>query len=536
MPDNGAGSSWPTSSESPQVPLGGRGAPAPGKKVLLIFIAFVAGAAVMIIELAAHRILAPWFGNSLFTWTALIGVILLALSLGYYAGGWLADLRCDYHTLSHLLAVSAGAVFLIPLGHRLVGKSLQAADTMLGPVLASTLLFAVPGCLLGSLSPYIIRLVSLLSGDRHIGLSAGTIFMFSTWGSVIGTFGAGFFLIPHLQLDQIFIMLGGLIMILAALGYLLLARAYTGRLSVTFTVVNLVLCLSAALLQPEKDATVIYDKNNFYHRIRVFQTDTNQGDQMLSLYLDTTFQGAQYVRSPEIPSRYQRYGALSRIFCPRLEQAAFLGGGALAMPEAMIRCHPHVKVDVVEIDPEVLEVGSRFFRSAEYPQLTMIAEDARRYLRLTDKRYDLIFGDVYHGVRHIPPHLVTKEFFSLVKDRLRDQGVFMLNLIGTIQGNNSVLFKSTLNTIASVFKQTYVFAIDPDKLQQVQNIIIVARNHDPPLSIPDIQLSDSDPLTRPLLSHYIRQEKYDLAGAYLITDDHNPLEYLTAKSLYFTDN
>ena len=149
----------------------------------------------MIIELAAHRILAPWFGNTLYTWTGLIGVMLIALSFGYYAGGWLADIRCDYKILANLLAVSSGAILLIPLINDLISRSLQNADVLLGPVLASILLFALPGCLLGSISPYIIRLVSLLSCDRHIGLSTGTIFMFSTLGSVVGTFGAGFFLI-----------------------------------------------------------------------------------------------------------------------------------------------------------------------------------------------------------------------------------------------------------------------------------------------------------------------------------------------------
>jgi spermidine synthase len=498
--------------------------------------AFISGAAVMIIELAANRILVPWFGNTLFTWTGLIGVILIALSLGYYAGGVLADLRCNYATLSYLLALSAGSIFLIPLCHRLVGNYFQEADAMLGPILASILLFTVPGVMLGALSPYIIRLVSLLSGDRHIGLSAGTIFMFSTLGSVIGTFSAGFWLIPRLHLDTIFIIIGSLMLAMAIAGNLCMAKMSNKPLFVSLCMVIILLLTLAVVIEPERDTTVLYDEVNFYHRIRVLQKDVADGDRMISLYLDTTFQGAQYEQSKQIPSIYQRFWALSRIFSPHQERALFLGGGALVMPEAMIRSHPTIKVEVIEIDPQLIEVGRRFFRIDEYPQLTMIADDARRYLRLADKKYDLIFGDVYHGVRNVPAHLLTKEFFRLVKERLNEGGVFMMNLIGTIAGENSLLFKSTIHTINSVFQQTYIFAIEPGNLEQVQNIIIVATNNDTGLNLADRENFDENPLTRPLWSHYVSKDRYDLVGAYLITDYRNPLEYLTAKSVYLTKN
>jgi spermidine synthase len=535
--DSAAGDSWQNSLKSPPLPPGEDVQRDPGKRVLLILIAFIAGAAVMIIELAANRVLAPWFGNTLFTWTGLIGVILIALSLGYYAGGWLADRRCDYAVLSHLLAVSSATIFLIPLIHLSVGKYLQNADPMLGPILGSTFLFALPGCLLGSLSPYIIRLVSLLSADRHIGLSTGTIFMFSTLGSVIGTFGAGFFLVPQVQLDKIFVIIGFLIMALSVAGYLILyeTKGKSVPLLLLF-IVNGLLLTTYAVMEPEKDATVIYDKNNFYHRIRVYQKEVKNGDKLISLYLDTTFQGARYERSEQIPSRYQRYWALTRVFCPHLERAAFLGAGAFTMPEALLNSHPRADVEVIEIDPQLLEVGKIFFRIDAYPQMKIIFDDARRFLRLTEKKYDLIFGDVYHGVRNVPAHLVTKEFFTLVKSRLQERGVFMMNLIGTIRGENSLLFKSTLNTINFVFKQTYVFVIDLNKLEEVQNIIIVAMDNDAGISLLENQQSSHDQLISSLLSNYVSKDKYDLSGAYLITDNYNPLEYLVARSIYFSDN
>jgi spermidine synthase len=508
-----------------------------GKRLILILIAFFAGAAVMIIEIAANRVLAPWFGNTIFTWTGLIGVILLALSVGYYVGGRLADYRCDDITLSHLLALSSMTILLIPLFHLTVGKYLQNADSILGPILASALLFALPGFLLGTLSPYIIRLVSLQSSDRHIGLSTGTIFMFSTLGGVIGTFSAGFFLVPRIQLHNVFVFVAFTMMALSMIGYLFHLNQNESLLSLLLLfIVNILLLTSYTIIRPTNDPSVIYDQNTFYHRIRVYQKEVDKGDKMISLYLDTAFEGARYERSQQIPSKYQRYWELSRIFSPQLERAAFLGAGAFVMPEALIRSRSTVKVDVIEVDPQLIEVGRRFFKIDEYPQMHIIIDDARRYLRLTKNKYDLIFADVYHGFRTVPAHLITKEFFSLIKDRLNDRGVFMMNLIGSVHGYNSLLFKSILNTINTSFNQTYVFAIDPNKLNKLQNIIIVALDNNTTFSPTEIQKPGNIALTSSLLSHYISKDKYDLSGAYVFTDNYNPVEYLTAKSIYFKDN
>ena len=112
----------------------------------------------------------------------------------------------------------------------------------------------------------------------------------------------------------------------------------------------------------------------------------------------------------------------------------------------------------------------------------------------------------------------------------------MMNLIGSVHGYNSLLFKSILNTINTSFNQTYVFAIDPNKLNKLQNIIIVALDNNTTFSPTEIQKPGNIALTSSLLSHYISKDKYDLSGAYVFTDNYNPVEYLTAKSIYFKDN
>ncbi|MHB9072662.1 MAG: spermidine synthase [Desulfobaccales bacterium] len=507
------------------------------KRIMLIIIAFVSGALIMIIELAANRVLAPWFGNSLFTWTGLIGVILIAMSVGYYLGGWLADQKSDYLTLSHILAASSVSILLIPLLQLALGNSMTDTDVMLGPVLASVLLFALPGCLLGSVSPYVIRLTSLLSSDKHIGLSAGTIFMYSTLGSVVGTFSAGFILIPQTQLSTIFIASSLLMMFLSISGYLILsADKKLLHISVLVSLITLLSALSI-IIKPGIDKGVIYDKTTFYHRIKVFQKATNDRDIMTSLYLDTAFQGAQYDRSSQLPSKYQRYWELSKIFCSDVKHAAFLGAGAFGMPEALIKSYPEAKVDVVEIDPKIVEVGSLFFKTNNYPQLNIIINDARRYLLFTKNHYDLIFSDVFNGLRYVPTHLLSKEFFLLIKSRLDDRGVFMMNLIGTLHGRNSIIFNATLKTINSVFGRSYVFVINPKELDSIQNIIIIATNYDTQLDIPEIMQNNKNTQLKQLLSTFLNQKEYaySVSQAPLLTDNYNPIEYFTAKSIYFAN-
>ena len=180
--------------------------------------AFFAGAALMIIELCANRVLAPWFGNSLYTWTGLIGIILVAMSFGYYLGGWLVDRKPDFATLCQLLLASAFFTVLIPFLQQGLEDIFSQADLVWGPVLSSVILFTLPGCLLGSVSPFAIRLTSLLYQDRRIGTSAGSIGMISTLGSVLGTFGAGFFFIPQMGVRTIFFVIAILLASLSLVG------------------------------------------------------------------------------------------------------------------------------------------------------------------------------------------------------------------------------------------------------------------------------------------------------------------------------
>ncbi|MDD5583828.1 MAG: fused MFS/spermidine synthase [Candidatus Omnitrophica bacterium] len=502
-------------------------------RVLLTLIAFFCGAATMIIELAGNKVLAPVFGNTLYTWTGLIGIILIAMSSGYYFGGWLADCKPSYTRLAHIISIAAILTFLTPLLQVTTALDAIKKNIIWGPVLASILLFSLPAFFLSSVTPFSMRLASLLSKDQHIGGSTGYIGMLSTLGSVIGTFCTGFILIPALGIRMIFTLTGILLAILAGITYLFFFAEKNHKIKYVAVTALVLILFPAAIsaFSPKVPWNVVFEKNTFYHRIAVIEEPTPNGDIARILRLDTGIDGAQFEYSDEPVFPYQQYWRLIKAFCPRMEKALFLGGGAFYLPQAVSRAWPQAYVEVVEIDPEVVAVGEKFFRLNQYPQVYPRVGDGRRHLSSQQTHYDLIFGDAYNGIRNIPAHLITLEFFSLVKEHLNPDGVYIMNIISAPKGKKSQLFLSTIKTLKQVFDNVYCFPINLQVPEKVQNIIIVATTKDNPVSPATWSKIAQDPTTGYLLSTYLPESAYDATAATVFTDDYNPVEYIVAQSL-----
>jgi spermidine synthase len=494
--------------------------------------AFFAGASVMVIELAGIRILAPWFGNSLYTWTGLIGVILVSMGCGYYVGGLIADKRPNYVVLAHLIAIAGIFTFLIPFLYPVLEREIGMMHFISGPVAASLLLFAIPGCLLAAVSPFAVKLMSLLTLDRKIGLSAGHVSMFSALGSVIGTFGAGFWLIPHLQLRTLFLIVGLILGILAIVGYGLFAEPRQRKIQFFAGVFVIFGGGAAALLFLESPATAdtLYEQTTYYHRIRVTESRTGTGDTRRLIFLDSTIEGGQYVNTGELPIRYQKFWELTKVFCPELKSALFLGGGGFGMPEALHDAFPQSAIEVVELDPVVIEAGRRFFRTEQYPRMQVIAGDARRYLRQVNRRYDFIFGDAFNGVHNIPAHLLTVEFFQEIKRHLTDRGLYVMNIISAVEGGQSILFHAVANTISQVFGHIEVFSLSPDNRARLQILLLVASKNQMPMD----SLTTTSCLSRKtkelFLKSYLRPNQYAVSKQMALTDEFNPVEYIVASA------
>jgi hypothetical protein len=251
------------------------------------------------------------------------------------------------------------------------------------------------------------------------------------------------------------------------------------------------------------------------------------------VFMDRAPEGAQLENGGELVFEYTSYYRLEKLFVPELRQAAFLGGVAYAMPEALANDYPEAVVDVVEIDPEVERIGRRFFYLDEYRgRVRPVVGDGRLFLLGTRQRYDLIFGDAYRGQQNVPSHMITREFFELAKSRLDDDGVFMMNLISATRGSMSRVFASVSATLREVFPELYVFAINVSYPEDVQNLILVAPARRRGFTEDDLlERAGDDGELRNMVHNLVPNDFLETSGATVLTDDYNPVEYIIARQL-----
>jgi spermidine synthase len=498
-----------------------------GTRIFLGLSCFLAGAAMMVIEICAYRLLAPFFGNSVYTWTALIGVILIAFSVGGFLGGHLADRKMALDLLGWLFAGSAVLTFFIPALHTVFAASLSAHGLIAGPVMISLLLFAIPGILLGAVSPAAVRFYSLTLKDTHVGAAAGTISMLGSLGSFVGTFLSGFFLLSTFGVRSIFFGTATLLFLLAVAAFLLAKNTLKQQAPV---ILSGILAFGISwMTAPRPKPGVIFEHESFYHHIEVSEQSEGSVTRRV-LQLDSTMEGGMDAKSGDLILPYQQYWKLALLREPsKVTSALFIGAGAFGMPENVSRDFPEATVDVVEIDPQVIEVGRKFFKLDEYPHVQAHAGDARRYLlQNSGKKWDLIFGDAYNGIRQIPPHLATQEFYQQIADHLEPKGVFIMNLIAAITGPKSELTSGMLATVRKAFPYVEVFAVGyrPD---DTQNVILMASRENLNSLIVD-RYAKQGSWQELLLRTHVKAGTVP-RSTYVFTDDHNPVDAIIARGL-----
>jgi spermidine synthase len=488
--------------------------------------ALLSGGCLMVMELVASRVLAPSFGNTVFLWTSVIGLILAALSAGYYLGGVAADRAPRIATLAWALALSGLFVGVVPLLSPPILSAFGGpeAGAMTGPLIATGFLFLVPGVLIGACSPIAVKLVAL--GGADVGHASGRVSALGALGSIAGTFSAGFFLIPLAGNQALLV---GIAIVLALLGVagFALGKIPFGKPALVL-LVTVGLCAWAATTEAEPEPGTLFDQQTFYHRVNV--RDVEWGDDRVRiLSLDTTGEGAMFLDDPDgLPFEYTHYIDVADLFVNEPRRGAFIGGGSFAMPKRFVAKHDGARAVVFELDPVVIDAGNRYFHLDDYPAVTARAGDARQNLRRTDERFDLIFGDAYNGVRAIPSHLATLEYYELVREHLTVGGVYMANIISPLAGDGAAFFRSTARTLLEVFPELYVFA-EGDRTES-HNLILVC-----PSSPLELTADEIRELGRRARLEHLTYAAVDLAPlmdaierAPLLTDDHNPVEVLVA--------
>lgn len=489
-------------------------------------ICFLAGAAMMIIEISAYRLLAPVFGNTAYTWTALIGVILIAFSVGGFLGGWLADRKLALDLVGWLLAGAAVLTFFIPALNEVFAEGLSNRGLIFGPVAISLLLFATPGVMLGAISPASVRFYSLVNKDSHVGAAAGTISMLGSLGSFVGTFLSGFYLLSNFGVKSIFIGTATVLLLLSALAFFLAKN--TWKQQVPVWVSGLFAAYFGLTAKTEKADNVVWTHDSYYHHIEV--TENGDDDHLQRfLHLDSTMEGGIRVADGALVLEYQRYWKLPMLRDGfDIKRALFLGAGAFGMPCEVSRTFPDAEVDVVEIDPSVIEAGHRFFNLDKHPKVQPHAADARSFVRKSDHKWDLVFGDAYNGVRAIPPQLASKEFFKQVSDHLAPGGVFLMNVITAVDGPKSELLAGMLATLREVFPFVHAFPVQGGG-PFAQNVILMASDEDwKPLLTERTYANGS--WQQHLASTYLPTTRLPSNGQ-VFTDNLNPVDAVIARAL-----
>jgi len=497
-------------------------------QLLHYVVVFVSGAVLMALEIAGSRVLAPHFGSSIFVWGSLISVVMAALSVGYYWGGWLSTREPSYAKLMLLLVIPGIVVFFLPFIYPSINEWIAMRDfgNRMNPLIACSVLFLLPGVFMGTISPYVIRLAA--TQLHTVGSTAGTLYALSTCGSIFGTLLTAFYLIPVLGVSNIIHALGITLVCLSLL-VVPLIRLQGVSLSRAVATTLFIFGLADMFWTPLAWTKTLLQKDTFYHRIRI-----EEDNEARYMYFDRTLQSAMNLKDPTaLRLIYSRYTSLGFTFRPDAKKMLVIGLGGGSIPKKIQKEFPHMEIDAVEIDPEVIKMAKDYFNIKENILLRLHAQDGRLFMTRTRQQYDIILLDAYF-TDAMPFHLTTKQFFELAQKKLTPNGIIVANLISAVTGPSGKIARAFVRTQRQVFPQTYVFAArraDNVSLDTIQNVIVIATREKQRLDIKEI-VKRAAAIDKGLFPEPIQ----DIAVAYfdkplpedvpILTDDYAPTDNL----------
>lgn len=500
-------------------------------KLALLLSVTLTGMAVLIVEITATRMLAPFFGNSIFTISSVIGIVLAALGLGYYAGGVLADRKPSEQWFFSLIAVAGFSVLLLQLLNAVLLPRIAYRLSLIdGPLIVSLLLFFLPALFLATLSPFAITLLHARGGGERVGRASGLVFFWSTLGSIAGALGTGFVLIPRWGIGDVIVGVGVGLVLLGVAG-LVLARSMPRIVPVGIAILGLTCGMALREVAALETRGLVFAADGLYDRI-VIRDMPVQGRPARVLWQDHNVSGGVFLDDGSMAFDYTKYFDLYRLFVPELRTALAIGGGAYNVPAALLRDAPRAVVDVAEIDPTLHALAVRYLGLADDPRLRNHVVDGRRFLHDSERRYDLIFSDAFRSFVSAPPQFATREFFALARSRLRTGGVLIANFYGSLAPDSRAPVYAVLRTMREAFPQVYVVATGNPASEALQNFIFIGHNAARRV---DLRRADAVAFAYPMLKDVAARElrpPESLLQAYpVLTDDYAPLEYYAANTI-----
>ena len=494
---------------------------APIRRHSLALLVFVVGAASLGAEIAAARLLAPWFGASTIVWANTIATVLVALSIGYALGGRAADRNPTVEGLCRIVLAAGVLLAIVPFaGDPFLHASVTAfahlsVGIFLGSLVGVGVLVAVPVLLLGMVAPYAIRLAVHRVGET--GRTAGRLYAISTVGSLAGTFLAALLLIPFVGTRRTFLVFALSLTLVAIPG---LVRGRIPALAAPLAIVVLIALPEGIVKSASADGKVIWERQTEYQYARVVQAadgvrtlELNEGQAIHSIYEPGSYLVGGYWDEMLV-------APFAGSHPPR--RVAILGSAAGTTARALGHYFPGIRVDAVELDPDITQVGRQLF-DLRGPRLHTYTADARPWLETTHARYDAILVDAYRQP-YIPFYLATREFFALVRQHLRPGGVLAVNVGHPPQSD--ALEKVMSATIAADFGIRRVWR---DPVDDTNTVLLATTGRTNPSTA--LQEATMPSEVTPVADATAAQLAPALRGGTVYTDDKAPVEWLVDLSL-----
>lgn len=488
----------------------------------LELLVFTVGAGTLGAEIAAARLLAPWFGASTIVWANTIAIVLVALSVGYALGGRMADRDPHPSGLAKIVMVASALLAVVPfVSGPFLREAVKAVDqlsaaTFVGSLVGVGVLLAIPLLLLGMVSPYAVRLrVDSIEGAGH---TAGRLYAISTVGSLVGTFLAALLLIPVVGTRRTFLIFAAA-MALSALPHL--ARRWWPAAAVPVLILGLIALPTGTVKSADTEgARVIWERETEYQYARVIQEadgtrylELNEGHAVHSAYRPGHWLTGNY---------WDEMLALSYAGGRAPDSVAILGSAAGTTARQLGHYLPATRVDAVEIDGELTKVGRELF-DLHGPNLHTHTADARPWLEETDRRFDVIMLDCYRQP-YIPFYLTTREFFALAKQHLDPGGVLVINSAHP-EGSDTLE-----KVLTATLRTSFGDHVWRDASQPTNSQLVATTGPDPAeglrAALPGLPADLS-----PVVAATAARIEPGLDGGRVYTDDVAPVEWLVDMSL-----
>jgi len=500
------------------------------QSLLYIGTAFASGFSLMVIELTASRIAAGVIGSSLYTWTSIIGVVLFGGAIGNIFGGIIIDKYKRPLVLYWILLFSSLSTLTIFPAKILVSNMIaMISSPLLMALLAALVMFLLPSFLLGAIYPTLYKL--FISDLDAAGKQSATVSSGWTIGSIAGTFATGYVLIGNIGSTKTIALTATILLLNATfILFFLVKTKLTTRLILPI-VISAGIITSFVLKNETDKGAFLLEKESSYYLIRVLDKKISGIDYRL-LILDIDSHSMERRDGNKMDS----YTEIAPVF-PKInndiQNILVIGVGSGKLSENLRGTFPNSKTTTVEIDPEVAEAASKYFKN-NHPLMETEIADARPFLERNNQKYDLIFSDAYNSFISVPTHLTTQEFAKIVYSRLSDEGIYAVNMISSLSGSNSELYKSMLKTLSSVFNNNCVVLAYGKNSKDTQNIVIISKKGSARLSANELSKKLLSLEGGPSYAQRVVTDKniysFDEKTP-LLTDDFAPIEKLMAGNI-----